>query len=42
MREPHRSVDQKGEWVKGQGGKDQAGKPGKLMISTKSRVPCDK
>lgn len=42
MREPHGSVDQQGEGVKGQGRKDQPGKGGKLMISAKPRVPCDK
>ena len=42
MREPHASVYWQEEGVKGQGGKDQPGKAGKLMISTKSRVPCDK
>lgn len=33
-REPH--------GLKGQSGKDQLKKAGKLMISTKSRGPCDK
>lgn len=31
-----------GGGVKGQNGKDQLKKAGKLMISTKSRGPCDK
>lgn len=42
MREPHGSVYWQEEGAKGQGGKDQPGKAGKLMISTKSRGPCDK
>lgn len=41
-REPHGSVCWQAEGVKGQNGKDQLKKAGKLMISTKSRGPCDK
>lgn len=41
-REPHGSVCWQAEGVKGQSGKDQLKKAGKLMISTKSRGPCDK